>query len=682
MDYTDVNFNDYLKTRNDVDSSDGEEKKGGNDDLKVSFVGKDDVPSPKGKKTRKPRTVRHIKIQQLDTDTISPKEPGDYNSSKIVVIGKSGSGKCLAYDTDVMLHNGKIIKVQDIQIGDLLMGDDSTARTVISLGRGRAEMFRITTTKGDSYTVNGDHILCLRYNANFDIRYRSDRKCWALHWIDRITLKERYKHFQTENDAENFRDSLKQGWDGIYEIPVYKYLGLSQTVRRSLNTYKTSLEFDYKEPQVDPYIIGYWLGDGTSDSPHITTQESSVLHYFRNWANKNNMFLDIRDRYTYRLKNCGPGISNFRVMLNGLNLIKNKHIPECYKYNNRDVRLKILAGLLDSDGYYNNGCYDFIQKNEMLIDDVVFLCNSLGFAAYKKLSKKGCWYKGEYKEGTYYRISISGEGLENIPVLCPRKKASLRKQIKSVLDIGFKIESVGEDNYYGFEIDGNGRFVLGNFIVTHNTTIIKSLIYEKSHIIPIGVVFSGTEDSNHFWKSVFPDTFVFNGLQMDKLEAFVRRQRISKQYLKNPWAVILLDDVMDDPKMLNRPFFHGMYKNGRHWNMMYLLSSQYAMDIRPAIRTNIDCTFILRDANFRTRRCIWENYASVIPEFRDFCQIMDQVTTDYTALVILNNIQSNNWQECVFWYKAQPVPNDWKFGCKEFWEFHNDRYNNDYVDIL
>lgn len=215
---------------------------------------------------------------------------------------------------------------------------------------------------------------------------------------------------------------------------------------------------------------------------------------------------------------------------------------------------------------------------------------------------------------------------------------------------------------------------------TGKTTIIKSLIHEKSHIIPIGMVFSGTEDSNHFWSGVFPETFIFNGLDMDRLESFVRRQRISKQYLENPWAVILLDDVMDDPKILNRPFFHGMYKNGRHWNMLFILSSQYSMDIRPAIRTNIDCTFILREPNFRNRKCMWENYASIIPDFRDFCQIMDQITTDYTALVIVNSVQSNNWQDCVFWYKARPVPKDWKFGCKEYWDFHNERYNKEYVE--
>lgn len=39
----------------------------------------------------------------------------------------------------------------------------------------------------------------------------------------------------------------------------------------------------------------------------------------------------------------------------------------------------------------------------------------------------------------------------------------------------FSVERIGEDNYYGFEIDGNKRFLLSDGIVTHNSSIMKSL---------------------------------------------------------------------------------------------------------------------------------------------------------------------------------------------------------------
>ena len=54
-----------------------------------------------------------------------------------------GRGKCLGKDTPILMYDGTIKKVQDVVEGDSLMGDDSTARTVLSLARGREQMYRI-----------------------------------------------------------------------------------------------------------------------------------------------------------------------------------------------------------------------------------------------------------------------------------------------------------------------------------------------------------------------------------------------------------------------------------------------------------------------------------------------------------------------------------------------------------
>jgi intein/homing endonuclease len=111
-------------------------------------------------------------------------------------------------------------------------------------------------------------------------------------------------------------------------------------------------------------------------------------------------------------------------------MLNNKHIPNLYKYNSRENRLKLLAGLIDSDGWYDTigSCFEFTQKNETLMDDVIYLCRSLGFACYKS-SKKTSWkYKGVKNEGTAFRITISGSGLDEIPTVIPRKRANPRRQ--------------------------------------------------------------------------------------------------------------------------------------------------------------------------------------------------------------------------------------------------------------
>ena len=160
-------------------------------------------------------------------------------------------------------------------------------------------------------------------------------------------------------------------------------------------------------------------------------------------------------------------------MLKKYKVLNNKHIPHVYKCNSRDIQLELLAGIIDSDGSLNNSGYDIIQKNEKLMDDIIFLARSLGFAAYKKECQKSCMYKGEKRTSTYYRTQIHGEGLEYIPVKLERKKANKRKQIKNVLNTGIKVIPLEEDEYYGFEIDGNSRFLMGDFTVTHNTSMAK-----------------------------------------------------------------------------------------------------------------------------------------------------------------------------------------------------------------
>jgi hypothetical protein len=247
--------------------------------------------------------------------------------------------------------------------------------------------------------------------------------------------------------------------------------------------------------------------------------------------------------------------------------------------------------------------------------------------------------------------------------------------------------SCEQGRYYGFELEGekpeNHRFLLADGSVVHNTgktTLITSLLYEKSHIFPIGLVMSGTEDSNGHYQKLFPSSFVYNSLREKKIEDFITRQKVAKMHVPNPWAILLLDDCTDDPKILSKPLFQGLYKNGRHWKMLYILSLQYCMDVKPVVRTNIDGTFILRESSIRNRKVLWENYASIIPDFSTFCAIMDQTTTDYTALYIHNSTQSNRIEDCVFWYRAKPVPPGFKFGSHDFWKFDKQRLDPEYRD--
>lgn len=229
---------------------------------------------------------------------------------------------------------------------------------------------------------------------------------------------------------------------------------------------------------------------------------------------------------------------------------------------------------------------------------------------------------------------------------------------------------------------GGSKIVIIGKPGTGKTTLITSLLYQKKHIFPVGLVMSGTEDSNGHYRRIFPSTFVYNKLEPEVVESFVKRQKVAKKHLQNPWGILLLDDCTDDPKTFKEPLFQGLYKNGRHWKMLYILSLQYCMDIKPVIRTNIDGTFILREPSVKNRKSLWENYAGIIPDFSTFCTIMDQITDDYTALYIHNNTQSNKLEDCIFWYKAQMIPDGFKMGSPDYWQFHQQRYDTAYIDPI
>jgi GTPase SAR1 family protein len=215
------------------------------------------------------------------------------------------------------------------------------------------------------------------------------------------------------------------------------------------------------------------------------------------------------------------------------------------------------------------------------------------------------------------------------------------------------------------------------------STIIKSIIYSKKHILAVGQVFSGTEDSNGFFGEFFPESFIYNGLDtsdLTPLENFKKRQKIARKYIEPiggyPWALNVIDDCTYDTTFLKKAIYKEFCKNGRHFAMLHILSLQYCLDIKPEIRVNINGVFILRESRLDIRKKLYENYGGCIPTFEMFCQIMDALTTDYTALYINNMSTSNKIEDTVFYYKANPnaIPKDWKFGCKEFWQFHNERH--------
>jgi hypothetical protein len=332
-----------------------------------------------------------------------------------------GFGKCLAKDTLVLMHDGKIKKVQDIRIGDKLMGDDSKYRNVLSLAWGKEKMYKITPGDGGRpYIVNKSHILSLKVFSYND---------------------------------RNFINTL-----GIVDLSIEDYLKTSNLFKYM--GWRTGVSFQRKKTPFDPYILGMWLGQNLSDSSNkIFFFDTKIINHLLGEKLRNTlMYHDKENIYLIELDKL--------IMKNDLKIIKNKHIPDLYKYNCEEIRLGLLAGIIDSIGYIMFDHFNLLMnKNDRLVSDIIYVSRSLGLGV-----------KNSDVDKDYCKIVIYGRGIEKIPTLLYRNSVKDKTILQDPLLHSISIEELGEDKYYGFEIDGNHRFLLGDFTVTHNTVISINLI--------------------------------------------------------------------------------------------------------------------------------------------------------------------------------------------------------------
>jgi hypothetical protein len=358
----------------------------------------------------------------------------------------SGQPGCHAKGTKILMYDGTTKNVEDVKVGDLLMGPDSTSREVLQLANGQETMYKIIPNKGESFVVNGHHIL----------------------------------HLEFSGKEMNFQFPMN--------ITVKDFLTIKPSVRNRLKLVRTGITFSKKDLSIPPYILGLWLGDGTSKETALTTMDQPIFDAWINYGKKLGLGYSIAYKggnnksITVRLTNGHTGYNENKFLdkLKNLNVLNNKHIPFEYLTSNEKDRLELLAGLIDTDGYADKTggvasrrgrgkSFDYITKSEDLADNIVYLCRSLGFSASKKLCTKGCYIRDhKYFEGEYFRISIFGD-VYKVPVLLKRKKCIKRIMNKDVRRVGFGIEKLSIDSYYGFALPKDHLYLTGDFTIHHNT---------------------------------------------------------------------------------------------------------------------------------------------------------------------------------------------------------------------
>lgn len=362
-------------------------------------------------------------------------------TGSVLISSYPGWGKCLGYDTPIIMYDGTIKKVQDIVVGDKLMGDDSTVRNVLSVCRGQENMYKIVQSIGDTFTCNESHILSLYITDHKKITYNTTTENYTFEYFDSNTKKYNsaiFHTFQGVIDAMQYIPEQK-----IINISIKEYLQLDINTQKKLKLYKVSIELPDKNVKENPYIIGQKV------------------------ANK-----------------------------------KLDHIPDIYKYNSLQKRRDLLDGILSRSYPDTEKVYDITITGKTLLDDILYVTRSVGY---------NCYYEKELNN-TYIIFIYKGINYTD-----------------------FIISSIPEKDYYGFTIDGNHLFLLGDFTVTHNTITainIASTINLKTLIIVNKIVLMNQweESINRFCPSALvqkvttkseldeeADFYIVNAINVEKL---------------------------------------------------------------------------------------------------------------------------------------------------------------------
>ena len=355
--------------------------------------------------------------------------------------------ECLAFGTKVIMSDGTIKEIENIKVGDSVMGPDGKPRKVLDRHVGIDNMYRLKAGSGcEDQVVNSKHLI-------------------------RYCEKNHFKNVLFEKLA-NPLEIIKEDSEKSY-IKQNRYLERAD-------------EIDIHNPNsnilLDPYLLGLWLGDGSTNKSEFTSEDIEIISYLTEWAKthgmrttisscgyKGNNVLHISivsDKRKNMLKEC----------LRAYGIYSNKAIPADYIYSSVEDRLKLLAGLIDTDGHFSkrDRVYTFSQSanRKHIVDAFAFIARSLGFKCtmshYKTSGKK--YIMNNKKESICqdtYTVRIL-DGKYDIPCKLPRKQHHWEKKRTERTLSHFSVEYEGVGKYCGLTIDGDHLFLLNDFTIVHN----------------------------------------------------------------------------------------------------------------------------------------------------------------------------------------------------------------------
>ncbi len=442
----------------------------------------------------------------------------------------TGSGKALPINTKIYTPNG-VTTIGNLSIGDLVLTPSGKSTKVVGIyPQGKIPIYEIIFNNGDKIKCCKNHLWKIKSRIN-----------WGKDKFKIMSLKEIIIKYKNKSGR------------CVYQISP-----------------SAILNFNERKVKIHPYIMGALLGDGSfrqnmirfssADSEIIHKIESKLLNNYILKKDKSRKY----DYYIAKLKN--KRNKNYYVealkfyKLFGL-LSENKFIPDDYKYNNKKVRLSILQGLMDTDGYVHKKPkrgVEFSSSSKQLAYDVKEIVETLGGICRIREKTTQYTYQNQIKHGLInYTVTISGKLAKHLFQL-------YRKKIRIAVDnlvqsrIIKNIKFCGYDECVCISVDDNDKmYVIEHCIPTHNTEIaigiVKALGLRTLYLVNTKDLLHQTRD--RFNKRVRMDVGIIgdgeflpghdvNIATVQSLDSWMKAKKTSVDFKKfvNSHQCIILDE--------------------------------------------------------------------------------------------------------------------------------------------
>lgn len=348
-------------------------------------------------------------------------------------------------------------KWKDIKIGDELYGTYGNITKVIDIPYDKeCDIYKITLRDGRKILASDEHLWKIEFHNKKEIQI--------------MTTLELLKEYKRKRKI-SYRNPL--GIEYVCSIPKNK-----------------GVEMPYNKTKVDAYTFGLLLGDGSFRyCSCYYTQDPKDLEVERKYIPYN--IIKWKAKYAYRIN-----IPNWHKILEEYGLYnkksEDKFIPDEYKYNSKEVRLNLLKGLMDSDGTLDNkGRYIIALSSKRMIEDIAFICRSLGYNCSYTIKKTGYKVNGVIKEclPSYALTIFTRDIIANLPRKQKKEKVitnqySINKELRTRI---INIEYVGKQKAKCVTVDSKDNcYLIGDFVTTHNCAKSYFLATIMSHNLIVG----------------------------------------------------------------------------------------------------------------------------------------------------------------------------------------------------